>query len=709
MGFARSVGGFSSVLFRLVAYIFLRWIPGRFGPYLLPAFFLVHTVSTIVTTRSIPSQPSTPAEAALVPSKPSEAPSFADVVAGGAPAIEGNAVYEDHPHATPSPPPGTPNGSLSRRKKKKGGANRELQLSGKSSVDTSDSEPGTPTALSKLQKLPRNRPQPKATFGQLITSLVFGTPTQTSRFLNFFSWTLNFVVFLLAMDAIWTPVFGMDEASLAFVRVGAVSHNTVKLIARIPPESSLIPGLVGAVVNDTATAATASEGFLPVDDFPGAKVVYRPTKPLGKWIAGPEIHTSEENDWVNTVKLDGLWASTEYEYRLLRPSLQTAHHPAFAHSQTFTTFPDPSLSQPTHYTFASSSCVKPGFPWTGPLGKRTTKGAETFLSVAEKVGVRFLMFLGDFIYADVPWYAGAKVEQYNKRYRQVFASPEMKKMVEKIPTIGIYDDHEIINDYSGNDTSPEFTTANSAYHTYFGNANPDSATPGVNYYDFRVGDSAFFVWDTRAHRSPNEVDDDQDKTMLGQQQREAFFDWAARVNQTVTWKFVVSSVPLMTLWSHGEDTWASFTTERDVILDVLQYVPNVIVLSGDRHEFAAASIRTTVTEFSTSPFNMFYLPIRTLSQNHSRGATGEDVLLNYLPDGNTKFTTFEVDTRVTNKPVVRVKVYIDAEDAESAPTWEVEVRGQPLALGGAKAKESAVGGLGKSLAELLSFLRRSWF
>jgi alkaline phosphatase D len=36
-------------------------------------------------------------------------------------------------------------------------------------------------------------------------------------------------------------------------------------------------------------------------------------------------------------------------------------------------------------------------------------------------------------------------------------------------------------------------------------------------------------------------------------------------------------------------------------MDVLEHVPNVIVLSGDRHEFAAASIRTTVTEFSTSP------------------------------------------------------------------------------------------------------------
>lgn len=107
----------------------------------------------------------------------------------------------------------------------------------------------------------------------------------------------------------------------------------------------------------------------------------------------------------------------------------------------------------------------------------------------------------------------------------------------------------------------------------------------------------------------------------------------------------------MTLWSHGgEDTWAGFTTERgaflcplhasapshavfstpvaDAILDVLEFVPNVIVLSGDRHEFAAASIRNTVTEFSTSPLSMFYLPVRTLSQNNGRGAIGEDILLN---------------------------------------------------------------------------------
>lgn len=266
--------------------------------------------------------------------------------------------------------------------------------------------------------------------------------------------------------------------------------------------------------------------------------------------------------------------------RLLRPSLETSQHPAFPHSQYFTTFSDPALTaagtpnEGTHYTFASSSCVKPGFPWTGPSNKLYTKGASDFLKVAERVGVRFMLFLGDTIYADVPWYSGAAVKNYYKHWRQFFASPQVKEMVEKIPFIGVYDDHEIYNvsshgprsarqvqsadgssssqDYSSNETSVAFAPANQAWKTYLGNGNPDPAVPGVNYFDFqcvgpdfldqsglgssqcsfvarRIGDSAFFVWDTRRYRSDNAAEDDESKTMLGLKQREDFYDWVARV------------------------------------------------------------------------------------------------------------------------------------------------------------------------------------
>lgn len=104
---------------------------------------------------------------------------------------------------------------------------------------------------------------------------------------------------------------------------------------------------------------------------------------------------------------------------------------------------------------------------------------------------------------------------------------------------------------------------------------------------------------------------------------------------------------------------------------------------------------------------MFYLPIRTLSQKHGRGATGEDTLLNYTPDGNTKFSTFEVDTRIFDKPVVRVKLYVDGEVA-----WKVDVLGKPIHLEKQLLLEeeaTGVGALNKSWRELLSFIRRSFF
>lgn len=91
----------------------------------------------------------------------------------------------------------------------------------------------------------------------------------------------------------------------------------------------------------------------------------------------------------------------------------------------------------------------------------------------------------DFIYADVPYFAGIGVDQFQKRYRQTFASPEVKALVEKVPMVGIFDDHEIYNDYSANASSPSYAPAMQAYQEYVGAANYDPVEPGVHYYDFR--------------------------------------------------------------------------------------------------------------------------------------------------------------------------------------------------------------------------------
>jgi alkaline phosphatase D len=131
-----------------------------------------------------------------------------------------------------------------------------------------------------------------------------------------------------------------------------------------------------------------------------------------------------------------------------------------------------------------------------------------------------------------------------------------------------------------NSTTPLFHSANTAFQLYQGAANPSTASPdseAVNWHFFRNGDAAFFVLDTRKYRSPNHLPDGPSKTMLGEVQKRVFGDWLATVNQTVTWKFVVSSVPFMTLWDSGvasaKDTFAAFTHERAELLDLMEYVP----------------------------------------------------------------------------------------------------------------------------------------
>lgn len=83
----------------------------------------------------------------------------------------------------------------------------------------------------------------------------------------------------------------------------------------------------------------------------------------------------------------------------------------------------------------------------------------------------------------------------------------------------------------------------------------------------------------------------------------------------------MTSVPFTSLWQHDAqtDSWAGYPDEKASLLNVFHSVPNVILLSGDRHEFAAIEYNGPyershrVLEFSTSPLSMFYVPfIRTL-------------------------------------------------------------------------------------------------
>lgn len=66
-----------------------------------------------------------------------------------------------------------------------------------------------------------------------------------------------------------------------------------------------------------------------------------------------------------------------------------------------------------------------------------------------------MLFLGDFIYIDLPVRFGTTFADYATAYRKVYASTSWSDALRSLSWILAYDDHEIVNDYAGNDNSAE--------------------------------------------------------------------------------------------------------------------------------------------------------------------------------------------------------------------------------------------------------------
>jgi alkaline phosphatase D len=129
--------------------------------------------------------------------------------------------------------------------------------------------------------------------------------------------------------------------------------------------------------------------------------------------------------------------------------------------------------------------------------------------------------------------------------------------------------------------------------------------------------------------------------MLGREQLADLLAWLARPKpRGVRWKIVASSVPFTKNWPlNRRDTWGGFLAERNTVLEAMWDAGaqgyGVVVLSGDRHEFAATRFpppaggrwdaASTVYEFSASPLNQFASPVGSYKQTDD-----EDVLMKYV-------------------------------------------------------------------------------
>ncbi len=269
---------------------------------------------------------------------------------------------------------------------------------------------------------------------------------------------------MFAADLVLSPAYHPAKG-LVFARIGAVQPDSVKVHIRYPQENS-------------------TDGILLVK--------YRPAIHDGQegemWQNGPSIQVQAIDDWVGSAVLASLWPNTTYEcedacvYVHILTHIKvtltdiltnsTSHALPYPVSPLrFKTFPDHRLQTGSFFRFVTSSCLKHNFPyspgagnriegfellsdnlWPSPANAVQAESSYTATTIAsnaqgdasslevdlssamqgEVPPTEFLLLLGDFIYADVPYYFGDDKEAYSRLYRHTYASPSFRKIYEKL-------------------------------------------------------------------------------------------------------------------------------------------------------------------------------------------------------------------------------------------------------------------------------------
>lgn len=533
----------------------------------------------------------------------------------------------------------------------------QRKRTGKDGIQNNDARKGREAA-----------PSEAGCIGSVVKTLLTGLPSRRSKTATRLTIGINVVLSILSLDLLLRGVLLYPKADLSFSRVGYVSPTTAKILIREPDQSQL---------------------------------------PL--YVHYQEVKNGAENDdipWVQAEEIFALLNSTDYTFPVtlenLQPSTQYRYSISNNQSGIFSTAPWPGSRNSERLSFVTSSCIKPNFPYN-PLSHPLRLPGLEFLSdaIAKLPPLNrpaFMLFLGDFIYIDVPFRFGSSASHYRSEYRRVYSSPTWQKQPERpidLPWIHTLDDHEIENDwYDGNTTEP-YPAAAEPYAHYHVSVNPPiPATPFANpanttYSSFIHGPASFFVLDTRTYRSHPSL---PGSTILGTSQLNSLLDYLSRPEPVgVKWKIVASSVPFTKNWHIGtEDTWGGFLNERRTVLEAMWHAERnlgvrIILLSGDRHEFGATRFpepkKLTSTsaedshddhaegsgvgdpgihEFSVGPLSMFYLPIRTYRQYDD-----EDVAIKYIPDGNSKFGLIDIDVddedSSTASSVLTYSLYVDGE------------------------------------------------
>jgi len=338
-------------------------------------------------------------------------------------------------------------------------------------------------------------------------------------------------------------------------------------------------------------------------------------------LEGQSLPLRNADGFAGVAPLNNLHPDTHYHYALTLsgtpPDTSQAPYPEF------TTFPPDGT--PRSFNFAFGSCFRP----VDANGGRIFTALE---SRRRQEHLRFLLLIGDQIYADVIHYNGigkvaCTLDEYRAIYTYTWSRPAFRQLIPNLPAFMTLDDHEVDDDWHWvnserlwahlppwdvfdrwlhgrpkEERSISRERVQNALQAYWEHqamhAPPFILPPRLNSagqyllspddrgslaYTFNYGATAFFVLDTRTQR----VRSLQEIAILGPAQWEALEKWLLEVKDTHPVKFLVTSSALLfyMLSDFPADRWPGFPKERLRLLSFLakHNIQGVHLITGDLH------------------------------------------------------------------------------------------------------------------------------
>ena len=218
-----------------------------------------------------------------------------------------------------------------------------------------------------------------------------------------------------------------------------------------------------------------------------------------------------------------------------------------------------------------------------------------------KIDPDFVVHAGDIEYYDKPSPWAMTLELMRFKWGRIFALPSNRKFYQNTTSYFLKDDHDTLK----NDCSPGEKYGSVSFEEGVKLFNREQfPTRNARYQTVRWGkDLQVWFLEGRDYRSPNQLPDGPEKTILGEEQKEWLF--SSLDDSEAKFKLVFSPTPIVGPdRNNKKDNHANnvFAHEGNELRERLTQYENLIVLCGDRHwQYASHDENSKLWEFGCGP------------------------------------------------------------------------------------------------------------